>query len=180
MINFFFFFVFLKQTLIYSIYYNIYSTGPTINIDFHTEYSYVGILKNGAIEMFSDKFGNNKIPNMLAFMDNDYDYFIGEEAKIQSKINPNKTIYNIEKLIGSNYRDENVQEFIKSVPFEVLNQEGRPHISVIIRGRKILFSPEEILLMFLQKLKIKIENYLATPVKFVLMTVPFSFTKIQR
>jgi molecular chaperone DnaK (HSP70) len=92
----------------------------------------------------------------------------GEMAKVQAPSNPDRTIYDIKRLIGRNFHDEEVQRGLKTFPFEVIDSNvlqasliprpcwrvplcdvidshSTPIVRVVVQGQSKDFSPEQIL-----------------------------------
>ena len=69
---------------------------------------------------------------------------------------------------------------IKTLPFKVVNKDGRPAIQVEMKGDKKLFTPEEISAMVLGKMKKVAEDYLGKEVTHAVVTVPAYFNDAQR
>lgn len=69
---------------------------------------------------------------------------------------------------------------IKSLPFKILNRDGRPVIEVSYKGEKRQFTPEEISAMVLGKMKQIAEDYLGKEVTHAVVTVPAYFNDAQR
>ncbi|GFT96822.1 heat shock protein 68 [Nephila pilipes] len=81
-------------------------------------------------------------PSYVAFTDTER--LICDAAKSQMAFNPEKTIFDAKRLIGRKYDDPKIQGDLKNWPFKVVNQGGKPKISVEFKGEPKLFNPEEI------------------------------------
>jgi heat shock protein 5 len=152
--------------------------GPVIGIDLGTTYSCVGIFKNGQVEIIQNELGNRITPSVVAFTDEER--LVGEAAKNQASINPKRTIYSVKRLMGRKFLDKEVQLDRKLLPYEIVDKDSKPYISVEIKGQKKEYSPEEISAMILQKMKQIAENYLGKEVKNAVITVPAYFNDSQR
>lgn len=152
--------------------------GPVIGIDLGTTYSCVGIFRNGSVEIIPNELGNRITPSVVAFTDDDR--LVGEAAKNQASLNPKRTIYSVKRLIGRKYNDKEVQMDKKLLPYDIIDKDGKPYISVVTKGEKKIYSPEEISAMILTKMKQIAEKFLGTTVKNAVITVPAYFNDSQR
>lgn len=153
--------------------------GPVIGIDLGTTYSCVGIFKNGRVEIIPNEFGNRITPSFVAWTDEER--LVGEAAKNQGSMNPERTIYVVKRLIGRKFDDKEVQRDMKWLPYKVVSKGGKPYVSVEMPGAGAKqLSPEEVSAMILIKMKEIAENYLGQDVKYAVVTVPAYFNDSQR
>ncbi|CAH9089984.1 unnamed protein product [Cuscuta epithymum] len=150
-----------------------------IGIDLGTTYSCVGVYKNGHVEIIANDQGNRITPSWVAFTDKER--LIGEAAKNQAVVNAERTIFDVKRLIGRRFEDQEVQKDIKLVPYKIVNKDGKPYVQVKISDGEIkVFSPEEISAMVLTKMKQTAEAFLGKDIKDAVVTVPAYFTNAQR
>ena len=149
-----------------------------IGIDLGTTYSCVGIYKNGTVEIIANDQGNRTTPSVVAFSDKER--LIGESAKNQANRNAENTIFDAKRFIGRKFNDKHIQDDIKTLPFNVINKDDKPHFQVTYNEEKKEFSAEEISSMILIKMKEIAESYLGHDVKQAVITVPAYFNDAQR
>lgn len=152
--------------------------GTVIGIDLGTTYSCVGVYKNGHVEIIANDQGNRITPSWVAFTDSER--LIGEAAKNQFAVNPERTVFDVKRLIGRKFEDSSVQKDMKLVPYKIVNKDGKPYIRVQLKDGEKTFSPEEVSAMILTKMKDTAEAYLGKKIKDAVMTVPAYFNDAQR
>ena len=153
--------------------------GPVVGIDLGTTYSCVGIYKNGRGEIIPNEFGNRITPSFVAFTDEER--LVGEAAKNQASLNPERSIFVVKRLIGRRFNDKEVQRDRKHLPYKITEKDGKPYITAKIQGgEQKTLAPEEISAMVLTKMKEIAENYLGREVKHAVITVPAYFNDAQR
>ncbi|KAK9161534.1 hypothetical protein Syun_007875 [Stephania yunnanensis] len=153
--------------------------GTVIGIDLGTTYSCVGVYRNGHVEIIANDQGNRITPSWVAFTDSER--LIGEAAKNQAAMNPERTIFDVKRLIGRKFDDAEVQRDLKYFPYKIVNKDGKPYIQVKIKDGEVkVFSPEEISAMILTKMKETAEAYLGKKIKDAVVTVPAYFNDAQR
>ena len=106
--------------------------GPVIGIDLGTTYSCVGIFKNGRVEIIPNELGNRITPSFVAFTDEER--LVGEAAKNQAALNPERSIYVVKRLIGRNYKDKEIQRDKKLVSYDIVDKNGKPYVSAVVNG----------------------------------------------
>ncbi|CAH9119452.1 unnamed protein product [Cuscuta epithymum] len=153
--------------------------GTVIGIDLGTTYSCVGVYKNGHVEIIANDQGNRITPSWVAFTDKER--LIGEAAKNQAVVNAERTIFDVKRLIGRRFEDQEVQKDMKLVPYKIVNKDGKPYVQIKISDGEVkVFSPEEISAMVLTKMKQTAEAFLGKEIKDAVVTVPAYFNNAQR
>ncbi|CAN1346630.1 Luminal-binding protein 4, partial [Linum perenne] len=155
-----------------------------IGIDLGTTYSCVGIHHQyGYLEIIRNDQGNRITPSCVSFSVSftDSEILIGEAAKNQTFVNPERTIFDVKRLIGRKFEDKEVQRHMKLVPYKIVSKEGKPYIQVKMKdGETKFFSPEEISAMIMTKMKETAEALLKKKIKDAVVTVPAYFNDAQR
>ncbi|KAG9646285.1 hsp70-like protein C, partial [Aureobasidium melanogenum] len=149
-----------------------------IGIDLGTTYSCVGIMKGGKVEILVNDQGNRITPSYVAW--NDEERLVGDAAKNQYASNPERTVFDIKRLIGRKFNDKDVQRDMKHFPFKVVNKNGQPRVQVEVQDGQKTFTPEEVSSMILGKMKEVAESYLGEKVTNAVVTVPAYFNDAQR
>jgi heat shock 70kDa protein 1/2/6/8 len=149
-----------------------------IGIDLGTTYSCVGIWQQNRVEIITNDLGNRTTPSFVAF--NETERLIGQSAKNQAVSNPKNTVYDIKRIIGRKFNDQEIQQDIKHYSFDVINKNENPVVRVDYKNELKEFTPEEISAMILSKMKETAEAYLGFPVKNAVITVPAYFNDSQR
>ena len=152
--------------------------GKCIGIDLGTTYSAVGVWQNDRVEIIANDQGDRTTPSWVAFTEDER--LIGASAKNQVNQNIKNTIYDVKRLIGRDFENKEVQQEMKQLGYEVVNEKGQPKIKVDYKGKETLFTPEEISSMVLIKMKETAESYLGYEVKDAVITVPAYFNDRQR
>jgi len=126
--------------------------GKVIGIDLGTTNSCVAVLEGGEPVVIANSEGNRTTPSVVAF-GKDGERIVGEPAKRQAVVNPDKTIMSIKTQMGYDYK---------------VNIDGKQ------------YTPQDISAMILQKLKADAEAYLGEAVTDAVITVPAYFSDSQR
>ena len=102
---------------------------------------------------------------------------VGLLAKRQAVTNPENTLFSVKRLIGREFKDPEVQEDIKLMPYKII--EGDKGQTKVKMGDKE-YTPREISSMVLQKLKADAEDKLGEKIEEAVITVPAYFDDSQR
>jgi molecular chaperone DnaK len=147
-----------------------------IGIDLGTTNSCVAILDASEPTVLPNAEGSRTTPSVVAFVD-EGERLVGQQAKRQAIINPERTVMGIKRLMGRAYRSTEVSELRKMLPYKVIeNVNGDAWVS--IEGHS--YSPQEISALLLKKLKSTAEDYLGETVTEAVITVPAYFDDAQR
>lgn len=123
-----------------------------IGIDLGTTNSCVAVYEGGERVIIPNAQGGRTTPSVVAFT-KEGERLVGETAKRQAAVNPERTISSIKRDMGTERR-------------------------ISIDGKQ--YSPQEISAMILRQLKSDAETYLGEPVTEAVITVPAYFTDAQR
>jgi molecular chaperone DnaK len=133
-------------------------------------------MEGGEPVIIANREGERLTPSVVA-VDKKGERLVGLLAKRQAITNPENTIFSIKRLMGRKYRDPEVQNDIKRLPYKIV--EGSNGDAKVIMGGKE-YSPAEISAMILQKLKLDAEAFLGDKVTDAVITVPAYFNDSQR
>ncbi len=148
--------------------------GKIIGIDLGTTNSCVAVMEGSEPVVIPNEEGKRTTPSVVAFLENG-ERKIGDPAKRQAIVNPERTIYSIKRFMGRRW--DEIQEELKYITFKVVKGANNT-VRVAIDERQ--YSPQEISAMILQKLKKNAEDYLGTSVSEAVITVPAYFNDSQR
>ncbi|WP_257446893.1 Hsp70 family protein [Archangium lipolyticum] len=150
---------------------------PIIGIDLGTTNSCAAIVEDGGnVKLIPYKGGEYTIPSIFA-IDDKGNELIGYEAKRQWQLNPKNTIYGSKRLVGRPFKSDVVEAMKKVVAYSV--RPGKKSDVVLDVGKKE-FSLQEISAKILNKIRDVAANYLKTPIKRAVVTVPAYFNDRQR
>ncbi len=141
-----------------------------IGIDLGSYNSAVSVYEGTEVKIIPNSEGGMTTPSYVAFTKDGIK--VGEPAKRQATVNPEKTIFNIKRLIGKTY--DQVKHLKR--PYKIVNDNGRPAIKIDDKT----YSPEEISAMIIQKMKKTAEDFLGHEVKRAIITVPAHFNSEER
>ena len=146
------------------------SKNKIIGIDLGSYNSAVSVYEGGDVKIIPNSEGSLTTPSYVAFTKDGIK--VGESAKRQAATNPEKTIFNIKRLIGKTY--DQVKHLKR--PYKIVDHNGRAGVKIDDR----IYSPEEISAMIIQKMKKTAEDYLGHDVKKAIITVPAHFNSEER
>ncbi|MDO5563227.1 MAG: molecular chaperone DnaK [Synergistaceae bacterium] len=123
-----------------------------IGIDLGTTNSCVAVKEGDNVTVIPNPEGSRTTPSVVAFT-KDNERLVGQLAKRQAIVNPDRTVMSIKRKMGSDYK------------VKIDDQQ---------------YTPQQISSMILQKLKRDAEEYLGTKVTKAVITCPAYFTDAQR
>jgi molecular chaperone DnaK len=149
--------------------------GKIIGIDLGTTNSAMAVMQSGKPEIIANSEGARTTPSVVAVNKNG-ERLVGQVARRQQVTNAKNTIYEVKRLIGRRWSDEQVQKDLKLLGYEIVKSGD----SVKVKLADKEYSPEEISAMILGKLKADAESFLGEPVTEAVITVPAYFDDSQR
>src|SRR3954447_26902552 len=141
-----------------------------IGIDLGTTNSAMAAMQAGKAEIIANSEGGRTTPSVVAVNKNG-ERLVGQVARRQMVTNPGNTIYEVKRLIGRRWEDEEVQRDLKLMSYEIV--KAGTHVKVKMGDKE--YSPEEASGMILSKLKADAEKFLGEPVTEAVITVPAYF-----
>ena len=157
------------------------SKAPWIGIDLGTSKICVSVYRNGKLEIIPSDLGEQSTPSYITFTNTKT--FIGSSAKNQMKKNPNNSLFDLKRLIGHDFKMEELDKMKKYFPFELFVDYQTKKIQIEIEYNnniKKRYFIEELLAYELQKIRLSASIYLGNEVKNVVIGVPNSFNLEQR
>jgi molecular chaperone DnaK len=149
--------------------------GHIIGIDLGTTNSVVAAVENDQPVVLMNSEGSTRTPSVVAFgEDPTAPPVVGELAKRQAVLNPERTIASIKRLMGRSLAD--IEPWRKDLPYALTEEDGRLMISVGGVG----YTPAQISAFILKKLKEAAEAYFGQPVDKAVVAVPAYFDDLQR
>ncbi len=148
--------------------------GKIIGIDLGTTNSCVSVMEGNEPVVIVNSEGKRTTPSVVGFMP-DGERKVGDQAKRQSIVNPDNTIYSIKRFMGRGFDEAKFD--VEHVPYKVVRGDNNT-ARVKIGDRN--YTPQEISAMILQKMKKAAEDYLGHEVKEAVITVPAYFNDAQR
>ncbi|WP_163997286.1 molecular chaperone DnaK [Pyxidicoccus caerfyrddinensis] len=149
---------------------------PLIGIDLGTTNSIVATVQDGQPIVIKNRTGLALTPSVVAVSKN-AKRLVGSIAKRQAITNPQETVYAVKRLIGRKFSSHEVQNALRSLPYEVVAGQ-HDDLRVRMGGRDL--SVPELSAMILQELKADAEAHFGRPVSKAVITVPAYFNDAQR
>ncbi len=145
-----------------------------VGIDLGTTNSVVAVMEGGKPTVIVNAEGSRTTPSVVAFKD-DGERLVGQIARRQAALNPEKTLFSIKRFIGRRYSE--VSEERNLVTYKAVSG---PNDAVRFQVGDKNYAPEEISAMILKKLVDDASKYLGEKVVDAVITVPAYFNDAQR
>lgn len=146
------------------------ASNKIIGIDLGSYNSAVSVFESNETKIIPNSEGGLTTPSYVAFTKDGIK--VGEPARRQAATNPEKTIFNIKRLMGKKYSD--VKDLKR--PYQIIDNKGKAGVKIDDK----IYSPEEISAMIIQKMKKTAEDYLGDTVSKCIITVPAHFDSDER
>ena len=148
--------------------------GKSVGIDLGTTNSVVAVMEGGNATVIPNSEGNRTTPSVVAFLKTG-ERVVGQIAKRQRELNPDKTVSSIKRFMGHTYDETQKERAYVSYK----TKKGKDE-AVLVEADGKEFTPQEVSAMVLRKLKEDAEKYLGEKVDSAVITVPAYFNDSQR
>ncbi len=145
-----------------------------VGIDLGTTNSVISVIEGGKPKVIYNAEGARLTPSVVAFT-KDGQRLVGQVAKRQAILNPERTVYSAKRFIGRRWGE--VDQEMKIVSYKVVRG---PNDTVRFEIDGKLYAPEEISAMVLRKMVDDASAHLGEKIKDVVITVPAYFNDAQR
>jgi molecular chaperone HscA len=148
-----------------------------VGIDLGTTNSLIAAIhpQTGKPVVLKENDGSALVPSIIYF-NQDGTPVVGEEAKSQLLIHPERTIFSVKRLMGKNYSE--IKENENSFLYNIIDDQTDRMVKVQLGDK--FYTPIELSSHVLSALKTRAEHILKTPVTKAVITVPAYFNDAQR
>ena len=150
--------------------------GRAIGIDLGTTNSCAAVIENNQPKIIMYRGGSYTIPSLFA-IDEGGRMLVGHDAKKQAALNPGDTVFAPKRLIGRNFRSEQVEQIRQLFTYNMIEGDAG---QVLIKVKDQVFDLRQVSAEILKKIKEVAEEYLKEEVTNAVITVPAYFNDKQR
>lgn len=147
-----------------------------IGIDLGTTNSCLAVMDGKETKVIENKEGKRTTPSIVAYTDSGI--IVGDPAKRQAVTNPQNTIFEVKRLIGRKFEDDEVSKAIKHSPYKIFKSKTGDAWVQDKTGKE--FAPSQVSAEILRNLKEVAEEFLGKKVDKAVITVPAYFNDSQR
>ena len=146
-----------------------------IGIDLGTTNSCVAVVEGGEPKVIINEEGTRTTPSVVAFLKGGEEVLVGGTAKRQAVANPENTVYSTKRLMGRRF--EEISSETDGLAYSVV-KSSKSDAWIEVEGKQ--YSPPQVSVHILMKLKKAAEDYLGSGVQEAVITVPAYFNDSQR
>ncbi|CAI9766097.1 unnamed protein product [Fraxinus pennsylvanica] len=150
-----------------------------VGFDIGNENCVVAVARQRGIDVVLNDESKRETPAVVCF--GEKQRFLGTAGAASSMMNPKNTISQINRLVGRQFSDPELQQDLKSLPFSVTEgPDGFPLIHARYLGQVRTFTPTQVLGMVFSNLKSIAEKNLNAAVVDCCVGIPVYLTDLQR
>ncbi|KDP39123.1 hypothetical protein JCGZ_00880 [Jatropha curcas] len=150
-----------------------------VGFDIGNENCVIAAVKQRGIDVLLNDESKRETPAVICF--GERQRLLGSAGAASAMMHPKSTISQVKRLIGRNFKDPDVQNDLKLLPFETSGgQDGGILIHLRYLGEIHTFTPVQIMAMLFSHLKEITEKDLEMPVSDCVIGIPSYFTDLQR
>ena len=152
-----------------------FAMGYVIGIDLGTTNSVVAFLENGKPQVMQNAEGSRTTPSVVLYPPDKSEPLVGDFAKRQRLLEPQRTIYSIKRFVGC--RMDESEDRLRGIAYPLA--EGPENLVAVQLDGQILL-PEQVQAEVLRKMKRTAEEYLGCEISQAVITCPAYFNDSQR
>lgn len=150
-----------------------------VGFDIGNENCVVATVKQRGVDVLLNDESNRETPAVVCF--GEKQRFLGSAGAASAMMHPKSTVSQVKRLIGRSFREPDVQDELRMLPFETSEgQDGSILIHLKYLGEIHKFTPIQIMGMLFAHLKEITEKNLEIPVSDCVIGIPSYFTDLQR
>ncbi|CAK7338490.1 unnamed protein product [Dovyalis caffra] len=150
-----------------------------VGFDIGNENCVIAVVKQRGVDVLLNDESKRETPAVVCF--GEKQRFLGSAGAASAVMNPKSTIFQVKRLIGQKFKDPEVQNELKMLPFETSEgKDGGILIHLKYLGETHTFTPVQISAMLFSHLKDIAEKNLEIQVTDCVIGVPSYFTDLQR
>jgi molecular chaperone HscA len=147
-----------------------------IGIDLGTTNSLVAYMNDGKPTVVGDTKGQNLLVPSIINFGQDHKILVGDHAKNQLMVSPERTIYSVKRLMGKSHND--LEEKDANFSYDIIETDDESLVKIKIDDK--FYSPIDLSAEILKFLKQRVEQHLGHEVHQAVITVPAYFNDTQR
>jgi molecular chaperone HscA len=147
-----------------------------VGIDLGTTNSLVAYIADGEAVTIKNTLHKNALTPSIVHFDESGDIIVGEQAKQQAILHPERTIFSVKRLMGKSYKD--LGAIKEHLGYQIIESDTSELVKVQVGSK--FYTPIELSSFILKSLKYDAENALGIDVSKCVITVPAYFNDAQR
>ncbi|XP_059165237.1 heat shock 70 kDa protein 14-like [Physella acuta] len=138
----------------------------------------LAVYRDGKTNVIANDLGDRVTPAVVAFTD--HEISVGAAAKQEIIRNASNTVSHVKRLVGCQFDDPLVKEYIESTSVRIVKDNGLPLFEVEQKGKTLRYTPSQIMELIYKKLLETAQSHGGSGIKDAVLAVPPDFDVKQR